>query len=218
MRVPTKRIWLFTGLLVLALAACDGDDQDQKKEAAPTSVSVGTAPALAVGPGLQAGSDTSLTGGTGLPGCSDTDSAECPVPLILDLDGEVSADGVTIRYATRYFTAVTGDPLIEIAPSENNKFPDKATFQVYFAESVDGALATLTDPQTADWTTANQLNGTIGVMKDPTQNPPLNTTVGAFSLDDGRVVVLKLITTGQYGWDLYSQLYEDMLNSLSVGG
>ena len=59
--------------------------------------------------------------------------------------------------------------------------------------------------------------GTIGVVKDDTQDPPVNTTIGAFGTKDGRAIVLKLITTGQYGWDLYSQLYQDMLNTLTVG-
>ena len=56
------------------------------------------------------------------------------------------------------------------------------------------------------------------MVKDPTQDPPVNTTIGAFALPDGRAIVLKAITTGKYGWDLYTRLYEDMLNSLAVSG
>jgi hypothetical protein len=107
--------------------------------------------------------------------------------------------------------------LIEIAPSENNRFPDKATFQIYYADSVDAALTELIDPESADWQT-DTLTGRIGVAKDQTQDPPLNTTIGAFALPDGRAIVLKAITTGQYGWDLHMRLYEEMLNSLVVGG
>jgi hypothetical protein len=215
----TKWILLLTGLLILALAACGGDNKDGKKtEATPTSETGGTSLNLGSGSGLgiQPGGSTSPT--SSLPGCSDPNDTECPVPLALDLDGEASAGGVTIHYPTRYFTATTnpsGDILIEIAPSENNKFNEKATFQVFFAESVNAALAALTDPITAEWKT-DTLNGTVGVMKDQTQDPPVNTTIGAFALGDGRTVVLKVVTTGKYGWDLYSQLYEGMLNSLVV--
>jgi hypothetical protein len=216
----TKWILLLTGLLILTLAACGGDNKDGKKsEATPTSESGGTALNLGSGSGLGIQPGGSTSSGNEMPGCSDPNDTECPVPLTLDLDGEASVGGVTIHYATRYFTATTnesGDILIEIAPSENNKFTEKATFQVYFAESVDAALAVLTDPITAEWKT-DSLSGTIGVMKDQTIDPPVNTTVGAFALGDGRTVVLKVITTGKYGWDLYSRLYEGMLNSLVVG-
>jgi hypothetical protein len=216
----TKRVLLLTALFILALAACGGDDKDDnggKHEPTPTTESGGTVPNLDTGPGLgiQTGSSTS---GSSLPGCSDPNDDECPVPLALDLDGEASAGGVTIRYPTRYFTAATnqdGDILIEIAPSENNKFAEKATFQVYFAESVDAALAALIDPVIAEWKT-DTLNGTIGVMKDQALDPPVNTTIGAFAPGDGRTVVFKVITTGKYGWDLYARLYEDMLNALLV--
>jgi hypothetical protein len=217
----TKRVLLLAALFFLALAACGGDNKDHhggNDESTPTPESGGTVPNLNTGPGLgiQAGGSTS--GSSSLPGCSDPNDNECPVPLVLDLDGEASAGGVTIRYPTRYFAAATredGDILIEITPSENNKFPEKATFQVYFAGSVDAALAGLVDPVTAEWTT-DTLNGTIGVMKDQTLDPPVNTTIGAFLLGDGRTVVFEVITTGKYGWDLYARLYEDMLNTLLV--
>ncbi len=139
----------------------------------------------------------------------------------MDMDGEASVGGITVSYPTRYFTAATdeeGDIPIEITPSENNRFAETATFQIYYADSVEAALAELTDPETADWQTDTFDEGTIGVVKDPTQDPPVNTTIGAFALPDGRAIVLKAITTGKYGWDLYTRLYEDMLNSLAVGG
>jgi hypothetical protein len=222
----SKWILLVTGLLVFALAACTTSsskkDNTPTPAVTPTVESVGPGLSLDTGPGLNTSGDSSTPDSTAIgsqmPGCSDPNSTDCPVPLALDLDGEVSAGGVTIRYPTRYFDAVTptgGDILIEITPSDKNKFPEKGTFQVYYADSVKAALAELTDPITAEWQTQT-LMGTIGVVKDDTQDPPVNTTIGAFGLKDGRAIVLKAITTGQYGWDLHSQLYEDMLNSLTV--
>jgi hypothetical protein len=221
----SKWVWLVTGLLVFALAGCTSStkkDNTPTPEATPTVESAGPGLNLDTGPGLNTGSSASTpdstTIGSQMPGCSDPSSTDCPVPLSLDLDGEITAGSVTIRYPTRYFNATTptsGDILIEIAPSENNKFPDKGTFQVYYADSVKAALAGLTDPITAEWQTQT-LMGTIGVVKDDTQDPPVNTTIGAFGLKDGRAIVLEVITTGQYGWDLYSQLYQDMLDTLTV--
>jgi hypothetical protein len=223
-----KMKWILPviGLLALTLGACTTSskkDNTPTPEATPTVESAGSGLSLDTsGPGLNTGGDASTpdvtTIGGQMPGCSDPSSSDCPVPLALELDGEISAGGVTIRYPTRYFDAATptsGDILIEITPSDKNKFPDKGTFQVYYADSVKGALAVLTDPITAEWQTQT-LMGTIGVAKDDTQDPPITTTIGAFGLKDGRAVVLKAITTGQYGWDLHSQLYEDMLNSLTV--
>ncbi len=223
----SKWILLLAGLLVFALAACSSNDKKDNTptpEATPTVESAGPGVSLdTTGPGLNTGGDStpdsSAVIGGQMPGCSDPSSdTECPVPLALDLDGEISAGGVTIRYPTRYFDAATptsGDILIEITPSERNKFPEKATFQVYYADTVKAALAELTDPITAPWQTQT-LSGTIGVVKDDTQDPQVNTTIGAFALANGRAVVLKAITTGKYGWDLHSQLYEDMLTSLTV--
>jgi hypothetical protein len=221
----SRWIWLVTGLVVLALAGCTTSakkDNTPTPEATPTVESAGAGLNLNTGPGLDTGSSASTpdstTIGGQMPGCSDPSSTDCPVPLSLDLDGEITAGSVTIRYPTRYFNATTptsGDILIEITPSENNKFPDKGTFQVYYADSVKAALAELTDPITAEWQTQT-LMGTIGVVKDDTQDPPVNTTIGAFGTKDGRAIVLKVITTGQYGWDLYSQLYQDMLDTLTV--
>jgi hypothetical protein len=217
--------WLVTGLVVFTLAGCTSsakNDNTPTPAATPTVESAGAGLNLNTGPGLNTGADTSTpdstTIGGQMPGCSDPSSTDCPVPLALDLDGEITAGSVTIRYPTRYFDATTptsGNILIEIAPSANNKFPDKGTFEVYYADSVKAALAELTDPITAEWQTQT-LMGTIGVVKDDTQDPPVNTTIGAFGLKDGRAIVLKLVTTGQYGWDLYSQLYQDMLDSLTV--
>lgn len=224
-----KSTWilLLAGLLVFGLAACSRNDKKDNTPATPTVESAGPGVSLdTTGPGLNTGGDStpdsSAVIGGQMPGCSDPSDTECPVPLALDLDGEATAGGVTIRYPARYFDAATpigstsGSILIEITPSERNKFPEKATFQVYYADSVKAALAELTDPITAEWQTQT-LSGTIGVVKDDTQDPQVNTTIGAFALRDGRAVVLKAITTGKYGWDLHSQLYEDMLSSLTVG-
>jgi hypothetical protein len=221
----SRWILLVIGLSVFALAACTSStkkDSTPTPEATPTIETAGAGLNLDTGPGLNTGSsttpDTTAAVGSQMPGCSDPRSTDCPVPLALDLDGEITAGNVTIRYPTRYFDATTptnGDILIEITPSERNKFAEKGTFQVYYADSVKAALAELTDPITADWHTQT-LMGTIGVVKDDTQDPPFNTTIGAFGLKDGQAIVLKAITTGQYGWDLHSQLYEDMLNSLTV--
>lgn len=139
------------------------------------------------------------------------------MPLVMDLDGEIVAGGIGLRYPARYFnvTVGEGDVPLTITPSENNKFAERAVFEAYFADSVDAALAVLTEPETADWTAAG-LSGKIGVMRDQTQDPPVNTTVGAFALADGRAVVLKLTSTGKYGWDLWSQVYVAMLETLTV--
>ena len=98
---------------------------------------------------------------------------------------------------------------------ENNKFEERAVFEAYFAESVEAALSGLSEPEIADWTAAG-LSGKIGVSRDQTQDPPVNTTIGAFALADGRAVVLKLTSTGKYGWDLWSQVYANMLETLTV--
>jgi hypothetical protein len=208
-------------LVMLVLAACG--DENEEKNGAETEATPTVSATLALDTGADVGLGSGGENGTGsqLPGCSDPNDDECPAPLVLDLDGTASAGGVTVQYPTRYFTAVTsdsastGDVLIEIAPSENNRFAEKATFQIYFAESVEAALAELTDPISAEWQTET-LSGTIGVVKDQTQEPPVNTSIGAFEVGDGRVIVLKAITTGKYGWDLHARLYEDMLNSLAV--
>jgi hypothetical protein len=206
--------------LVAALAACGDDDGDDDADAADTPESAADATAAVAapdggvtfdpGPGLGPDFD-------GGPGCSDPNDDECPMPLQLDLDGQVDAGGVSIRYAQRYFDASTGeaDPLISIVPSERNRFEETANFEVYFADSVGSATAGLVDPQTADWSTET-LTGTIGVMRDASQDPPVNTAIGSFPLEDGRVLVFELVSTGKYGWDLYATLYASMLDTLTV--
>jgi hypothetical protein len=218
--------------LALTLAACGGDDDNGNDDsAAPTAestaeaaestggLSLNTAPDLGGGPDLATG-----PGGAGderqLPGCSDPDSEECPAPLDMPLDGEVSFEGVSVNYPSRYFVAAVGDEaggdaLIEITPSENYRFEEQASFQVYFAESVDAALAELVDPHMAEWN-AGALEGTIGVMLDAEQDPQRNTTIGAFELPDGRAIVLQLDTTGKFGWDLFTRVYDGMLQTLTV--
>jgi hypothetical protein len=171
----------------------------------------------------------SESGGIGstLPGCDDLTSDECPIPLdpsVVPLDDEASSGGVTIAYPSRFFEATTSPDgvLITIAPSEQNRFDLKATFEVYFADSIDAALAELADlpgePDTAAWST-DTLSGTIGVVNDDTQDPFTTTAIGAFNLGDSsddRVIVLKATTTGQFGWYFHTKLYEAMLNSLAV--
>jgi hypothetical protein len=200
--------WMWIGLVILAAAACSQKDQKQ-----PASTPQDT-------PNLVIPSLPIQSPGGGLPGCSDPNDTECPAALSFDLDGEASSGGVTIRYPARYFDATTGgDPvLIAIQPSEKYAFPEQASFQVYFADSIDQALAELQDPLMADWTAATGLSGKVGVVKDRAQDPPVNTVIGAFSLPDGRVIVLKLVATGKYGWDLFSQIYSQMLDTLTVGG
>jgi hypothetical protein len=216
-------VWLLVGLVILALAlaACGGKSTDEASSTPEPSSTPKTGGAFnpgSVGPDLS----VDLSGGSGLPGCNDPNDTECPTPVVMTLDQTVSAGGVTIRYPARYFNTTTnsgpvGTVLIEITPSENNKYEDTATFQVYFAESIDGALAELQDPETGTWSN-DTLSGTVGVVKDRTQDPPVNTTIGAFTVSDGRVIVLKAVTTGKYGWNLWARVYEDMLNSLSVSG
>jgi len=221
--VRLARVWFLVGVAILALglAACGGESKDKAGRTPEPSGTPQTGGAFNpgnVGPTLS----VSLGGGSGLPGCSDPNDTECPSPVIMTLDQTASTGGVSLRYPSRYFNATTnngpvGTVLIEIAPSENNKYEDKATFQVYFAPSVDEALAELKNPETGTWSNST-LTGTVGVMKDSTQNPQVNTTIGAFTTGDGRVIVLKAITTGKYGWNLWARVYEDILNSLSVNG
>ena len=207
-------------ILALTVAACGGENDDNSNndttatETAAPNLSSG--PDLATGPDLAAG-DAEATSENRLPGCSDPDSTDCPIPLDMDLDATASGGGVTVSYPDRYFDAATADDgvLITITPSENNKYDERAEFEIYFADSVEDALAGLTDPITGDWSN-DALDGTIGVVLDDTQDPPLNTSIGAFNLADGRTIVMKAITTGQYGWDLWSQVYEDILNTLVV--
>jgi hypothetical protein len=186
-------------IAILTLAACNGDDKDKKDASEPTEN--GTLAEL--------------------PGCEDVNSEECPAPLQMNLDGTIAEGGITISYPARYFNAasnVNGVP-IEITPSENNRYEDRAMFQVYFADSVDQALAELVDPTSKPWTADNLSStpGVIGVTKDQSQTPPVNTTIGAFPLPDNRVLVFRVVTTGEYGWPLYSEMYRAMLESITLG-
>lgn len=231
-----KRTFLIIfAALVLALAACGGDDDNGNgsgEGAVPTAeataeaagstggLSLNTAPDLGGGPDLATGPGGGAGDERQLPGCSDPDSEECPAPLDMPLDGEASFEGVSINYPSRYFVAAVGDEaggdaLIAITPSENYRFEEQASFRVYFAESVDAALADLVDPDTAEWN-AGALEGTIGVTLDAEQEPQRNTTIGAFELPDGRAIVLQLDTTGKYGWDLFTRVYDGMLQTLTV--
>jgi hypothetical protein len=208
--------WVVMACVFLALivAACGGEDDQNNTDDAPATEAV--APALSTGPDLNLGGPEA-TSENQMPGCSDPDSTDCPIPLEMDLDATVSGGGVTVSYPDRYFDAITANDgvLITITPSENNRYDQRAEFEIYFADSVEDALAGLTDPVTGDWSN-DTLDGTVGVVRDDTQDPPLNTTIGAFNLADGRTIVMKATTTGQYGWDLWSQVYEDILNTLVV--
>lgn len=214
MRVKWTVVLALLLALALGLVACGGDDDDS--DTATPEPTEGASGAFSPdAPSLSLGAD--LTGESALPGCSDPDDDECPAALLMELDGEVSAGGVTINYPARYFDALTGeqspDALIQIVPSENNRYAEVAVFSVLLVDSPATALDILADPETAEWTT-DTLTGTIAVGKDATLDPPVNTTVGAFTAEDGRGVVFELVTTGKYGWDLWSRVYESMLQSL----
>lgn len=164
------------------------------------------------------GVNTDLGGENALPGCSDLDDEECPAALLMNLDGELSAGGVTISYPARYFDAtVVDDPprgkVIQIVPSENNRFTEEARFGVFLSDSSESVLSGLSDLESVEWAT-DALTGTITVIIDETQNPPVNTTIGAFTAEDSRGVVFEMFTTGKYGWELWSRVYEMMLWSL----
>ena len=228
-----KLRWMLLGLvlLTLVLAACDGDDdKGDADDEAPTStlnspdIDSLDAPNPAGGdfnPGTSfdlGSSDAEvLAGNEGLPGCTDPDDEACPMPLELDLDTTAVSGGMQIQYASRYFDATTDDDAgrISITPSENNRFAERAEFEVFQAESVEAALAVLDAPDVVDWETST-LSGQIGVMRDETVDPPVATTIGAFEAENGEVFVFKLVSNGKYGWDLYSVLYADMVETLTI--
>lgn len=222
-------------VLVLALAACGGDDDggDNNDNDADDTTQTPTGDATVesgdatessgFNPGAASFDLGANLGGedSGLPGCSDPDDDACPAALVMDLDGEVSAGGVTINYPARYFDALTGtqspDALIQIVPSENNRYSETAVFSVILTESVDidEMISRMVEPDIAEWST-DTLTGKIAVSKDAEQDPPVATTIGAFETEDGRGVVITLGTTGKYGWDLWAKVYASMLDSIVV--
>jgi hypothetical protein len=212
MRTRNMLLWVVLLVLALVLAACGGGDDDKKNDEASGAVDP-TATSVSFGTDLGAISD--------MPGCSDPNDEECPAPIQLPLDGTATAADVSISYAARYFDAVTeglpDEMLIQITPSANNRYTEEAVFSVYFAESVEAALAGLVEPDSAEWRT-DTLTGTIAVSKDETQDPVVTTSIGAFDTGDGRVIVLQAVTTEMYGWDLWAQVYAEMLDTLVVGG
>lgn len=234
-----KRALVLALLLTLSLllVACGDDDKDES----PTPTTESTPTVEAADPTAETTEPTpvaglNLDGGVGnldtgsgldpvsnLPGCSDPDAEDCPVPLDVPLDGEAVAGDVTLPYVARYFDATTtpdaaeGEALIEIVPSERNKFEFKGTFTVYFAESIDAALAELVEPEITEWST-DTLTGKVGVSRDESGDEVLTTSIGAFETADGRVIVLKAVTTGKFGWDFHVILYEKMLAGLTVAG
>lgn len=226
----TRWLWLVITLViapVIALTACGSDKEGNSTPAPkPDASPPGPPPSLNIGPGLAlggAGDDDSASepGMAGrLPGCSDASAADCPAPVSLPLDAETSADGITISYLSRYFKAAADTPegvAIRIVPNEKFPFVDnQAAFDVYRADTVESALAAITPADSGAWTSAQGWEGVIAVEKDEAQDPQTNTSIGAFALPDGGAIVLKVVTTGQYGWDLWSVIYEQMLDSLVV--
>lgn len=217
--------WIGFGLLVpLLLAAC-GNADDTPAPPAPTPLTTAEVVAPAGGLNLDTGPDLDLNlntnRGTQLPGCSDPDSEDCPAPVQMQLDGTASHAGITIRYPSRYFTALAGDenpqgiPL-QFETNENFAYENEVVFQVYYEPSMEQALSSLDEPISAPWTAQQVGEGTIAVQKVETQDPPVSTVIGAFPVAEGQVVVLKLIVDGEYGWDLFSRVYEAMLNTLTV--
>lgn len=223
-----KWLWLVIALaLAVTLAAC-GNDEKVSPTPTPEPVSGAQTPQLNLnaGPGLALGS-AGDGGGEGepgmagrLPGCSDGDAEDCPAPVSLPLDAETSADGIAISYLSRYFEAAADAPegvAIRIAPNAKFPFADNlATFDVYRAGTVESAVAAIKPSDSGAWTSAQGWEGIIAVEKDEAQDPQTNISIGAFALPDGGAIVLKAVTTGKYGWDLWSVIYEQMLNSLVV--
>jgi hypothetical protein len=230
------QILLIIGLIVLALAACGDDDDKNDKDAAPSETPPPTATPADDTETLPGGDLTvpsapdlgNLGGGDGgdESGCDDEDECPAPIPTTL-LDAEESAGGVTVSYVSVIFDATTSDDdtgvLIEITPSEQYKFEQRGTFQVYFAEveTVEAVLAEATDLPGVEiraektWED-DPLGRQFVAVRDMAQDPPYNLALGAGRLDDGRVIVLKLEATGKFGWDLFYELYEGMLESLTV--
>ena len=176
-----RRLWWLGFALIapgLLLAACGGEDDTPPVPTSPATAEV-AAPAggldLNTGPDLDL--NLNLNSGTQLPGCSDPDSEDCPAPVQMQLDGTASHAGITIRYPSRYFTALVGDenpqgiPL-QVEPNENFAYENEVVFQVYYEPSMEQALSSLDDPISAPWTAQQIGEGTIAVQKDETQEPP----------------------------------------------
>lgn len=233
----SRSLWLAIALaLIMALAACGSDENnDDNANVSPTATTEPAAEADAATPqtGLSLGPGIALGGGASepdepdesglagrLPGCSDGEGEDCPSPVNLPLDAEASNDGITVSYLSRYFATAEDAPddvAIRIVPNERFPFADmQAEFDIYRAESVESAIATIEATDSGAWTSAQGWEGTIAVQKDDTQDPQVNTSIGAFELTDGDAIVLRAVTTGQYGWDLWSVIYEQMLDSLVV--
>lgn len=232
MRPRSRSFWLALALaLTLALAACSSEDDNEtaqpsppptdesaaETDAATPQLDLDLGPGLALGGGDSEASEPALAGR--LPGCDEGDSEDCPSPVNLPLDAQTSKDGITVSYLSRYFSideAPPDDVAIRIVPGERFPFDQRAEFELYRADSVESAIAEIEATASGAWTSAQGWEGTIAVQKDDTQDPQVNTSIGAFELPDGGVIVLRAVTTGQYGWDLWSVIYESMLNSLVV--
>lgn len=221
----TKWLWLMIAL-VIALAACGSDEEGnstptlESASGAATPLRLNTGPSLALGGAGDSGGASEPGMAGRLPGCSDASAEDCPAPVSQPLDAETSADGITIGYLSRIFEVAADAPegvAIRIVPNEKFAFVDnQATFDVYRADTVESALAAITPADSGAWTSAQGWEGVIAVEKDEAQAPQTNTSIGAFALPDGGAIVLKAVTTGQYGWDLWAVIYEQMLDSLVV--
>jgi hypothetical protein len=179
---------------------------------------VNLAPQLELGGASDTAPDEPLLAGR-LPGCSDPDAGNCPAPVNLPLSEQASGDGITVSYLSRYFALDEDAPdgvAIRIISGERFPFEQQAEFDIYRAESVESAIATIEVTDSGEWTPTQGWNGTIAVQKDTTQTPQVNTSIGAFELPDGGAIVLRAVTTGEYGWDVWAVIYELMLNSLVV--
>ncbi len=226
-----SKLWVMVLVVVMALAACGDKDEDKEKDnkKAPTATvdngdnstnsdnSGSSGEFNPVAPSLNVQSGQS---GVLLPGCSDSDATECPQPLILPMDVSVNVDGVLVAYPEQYFVANGETAPVELTVAENYPFDEQATFEISFVESMDDGLAELNELEgeleSVDWNTAQGLIGKIGVVKQAELDPPVNVTVGVFLLPDGRYFKLRLETTGKYGWDLYSLIFQQMLDTLVV--
>lgn len=237
----TRGFWLAIALvMIMALAACGGDSGDENGDengngdanqgavptpTAETDAPVGTpqlgvslAPQLALGGANDSAPSEPLLAGR-LPGCSDPEGEDCPSPVNLPLDAQASGDGITVSYLSRYFAPAEDAPddvAIRIIPGERFPFEQQAEFDVYRAESVESAVSAIEATDSGEWTSGQGWTGIIAVQKDTAQDPQVNTSVGAFELPDGGAIALRAVTTGEYGWDLWSVIYELMLNSLEV--
>ena len=109
-RVSRMWRWMALLLIVLGAAACGNDDDKPAITPEPTAETGSSSGSMSLegGLGLNVGAGGGIAGG--LPGCTDPDDEECPLPLVMDLDGEIAVGGVSVRYPDRYFDATLPRP------------------------------------------------------------------------------------------------------------